>query len=672
SKSELPVPWIRRRVSEMVEDRDFVARLDQTFNDHGDMLDSASPALHRIRSEIRTAQGRVTDRLNSMVSSSEHRTSLQDAIVTMRNGRYVIPVRQEARSKIPGVVHDQSSSGQTLFVEPLVVTELNNRLRELEIDEQQEIQRILQELSGLVAALAPRLTATVLALIDLDLAFAKAKYAGSLRATAPALNDARRVSLLAARHPLLTGKVEPISISLGTDFRLLVITGPNTGGKTVALKTVGLLALMAQSGLHIPVEAGSELPVFLQMFADIGDEQSIEQSLSTFSSHMRNIIEMLPQIDAESLILLDELGAGTDPAEGAALARAILTTLLDSGALGVVTTHYSELKAFAHEVEGVENGSVEFDVQTLSPTYRLTIGLPGRSQALAIAKRLGMNQRVLSLARQHVSTGAVRIEKLLSQIQAERIEIGQLYQRARDVHADSRKLRDRVQTELSTIGRQREDILAGARDEAAGLVRHLRASLRQIESQARGGASQREHRDLRNQVDQAQSAAARALGTLPSTTPVSAPVLDPIRPGASVKVGVLGQQGSVLSVNGGEAEVQVGQFTMRVPVDDLEPLSRKQQEPEPAINFQTTREAPPIELDIRGWRAGDAARELDQYLHDNALHGQTTVRIIHGKGTGALRKAIRQQLESHALVESFQAEESRQGGEGVTVIKLVG
>jgi DNA mismatch repair protein MutS2 len=607
------------------------------------------------------------DRLNSMVTSAEHRSALQEPIVTMRNGRYVVPVKQDQRAKVPGIVHDQSASGQTVFVEPLAVTEMNNRLKELEMDEAREIERILQALSQRVAAQGPRLRETVEALGEVDLVFAKAKYAAALRASPPRLNDEGRLSLQLARHPLIGGNVVPISVRLGSDFQVLVITGPNTGGKTVALKTVGLLTLMAQAGMHLPA-AESEAAVFSRVFADIGDEQSIEQSLSTFSSHMRTIIGMLPEVGPDSLVLLDELGAGTDPTEGAALARALLTTILESGARAVVTTHYSELKTFAHERAGVENASVEFDVETLSPTYRLTVGLPGRSQALAIARRLGMPQPVLSLARQHVSTGAVRVEKLLAQIQSERQQIGELYARARELHADTRKLRDRVRSELQSLQRDREQVLAGAREEAAEAVRELRRRLREVEADARGAVSRREQRDLRARIDQAQQVASRDLGAVP-TVP-AAPALQPLAPGASVSVLSLGQQGTVLSVSDGEAEVQIGQFKMRLPSDDLEVVGAARPEPERAVQYQTTRAAPPMEIDVRGWRADEAVREIDQYLHDSYMHSQGAVRIVHGKGTGALRKAIREQLAEHPLVKSFQAEKPEQGGDGVTVVTL--
>ncbi len=669
-KDDIDVPWLRRQGGRMLENRDFVAALDATFSERGEVLDSASPALRRVRNEMRTAQGRLMERLNSMVTASENRTSLQEPIVTMRNGRYVIPVRSDSRSKVPGIVHDQSASGQTVFVEPLVVTEMNNRLKELEMEEQREIDRILLALSEQVASQAPQLRESVEALVEVDITLAKARYAQVLDAAEPTLNGDGRLSLVAARHPLLRGEVVPITIWLGQEFRVLIITGPNTGGKTVALKTAGLLTLMAQAGLHVPAAPESEITVLSKIFADIGDEQSIEQSLSTFSSHMRNIIAMLPEVDAGCLVLLDELGAGTDPVEGAGLARAVIENLLESGALAIVTTHYSELKTFAHEHTGVQNASVEFDVETLSPTYRLVIGLPGQSQALAIAKRLGMSQRILAVARQNVSVGAVRVEKMLAQIQQQRQEIGQLYERAKDMHVDARKIRDRLQHELRTLKRERDDVLAAAREEAASVVRELRSQLKQLESDAKGAVSRRDQKELRTRVETAQSVAVEALGPLPNRTAVQSPELQPLRPGATVNILSLGQQGTVLSLQSGEAEVQFGQFKMRLPATDLEVVSKKQREPERTVQYQNTRPAPSMEIDVRGWRADDALRELDQYLHDNYMHGQGTIRIVHGKGTGALRKAIRDELGANPLVKSVETEKRELGGEGVTVVKL--
>ncbi|HZU14769.1 MAG TPA: endonuclease MutS2 [Chloroflexota bacterium] len=667
--ADLEIPWLRAQAQRMAEHRDLQKSLEDTFSERGEILDSASPELRRLRNELRTYEGRLMDRLNSMVSSSDYRSSLQEPIVTMRNGRFVIPVRAESRSKIPGVVHDQSASGQTIFVEPLAVTEMNNKLKEIELAEQREIERILRALSARVAEHGPELRETVEALGAVDLAFAKARYAERLKAVAPALNDDGMTNLVLARHPLLRGDVVPISMWLGEDFRVLVITGPNTGGKTVALKTFGLLTLMAQAGMHVPAAAESTIAVYPRIWADIGDEQSIEQSLSTFSSHMRNITGMLPQIDAKSLVLLDELGAGTDPQEGAALARTILQALLASGARAVVTTHYSELKTFAHEAEGVENASVEFDVETLSPTYRLTIGLPGRSQALAIAQRLGLPGSILEQARGFVSSGAVRVEQLLAQIQAERQEIAELHTRTIALHEDARKLRERVRSQFGELRKERERVLAEAREEAAATVRELRGRLRALEEEARGMASRREQRELRSRLDELQGEAAEALQ--PAGVAVdAAPRLQPIREGATVAILSLGQTGTVLSVGDGEAEVQLGQFKMRIPTDDLEVVAGKRREADAGTRVQTTSPAPPMEIDIRGWRADDALHEIDQYIHDNYMHGQGVVRIVHGKGTGALRRAIREQLSSNPLVKSFESEETKLGGEGVTVVKL--
>lgn len=667
--AELDIPWLRRRADGMREDRLLRQALMDTFSERGDVLDSASAALRRIRHDLRVSGGRLTERLNGMVASPDYRSALQEPIVTMRNGRYVLPVRAEARGKVPGVVHDQSASGQTIFVEPLVVTDMNNRIKELELDEQREIERILAALSSRVGAIAADLDSTVAALAEVDLAFAKARYAAQLRAIEPALNGEGRLMLQTARHPLLSGDVVPISVWLGTEFNVLVITGPNTGGKTVSLKTAGLLTLMAQCGLHLPAAEGSEVAVFREVFADIGDEQSIEQSLSTFSSHMRNIIAMLPNIGGDALVLLDELGAGTDPAEGAALARAILMTLVESGARAVVTTHFSELKTFAHEVTGVENASVEFDVDTLSPTYTLTIGVPGRSQALAIARRLGMPQRVLAIARQSVSAGTARVEKLLTQIQQERQEIGRLFARATELHDDARILRDRVRDELKSIAQERKRVLREAREESAAAVRALRTQLRELERDAHGSASKREQRETRTRLDQVVEQADAALGAT-EPTDAGAPAIAPLQAGATVRVLSVDQPGTVVAVSGGEAEVLVGQFKMRVGTDELEPITRREAAEEARVRFEPARAAPSMEIDIRGMRAEEAVREIDQYLHDNYLHGQGTVRVIHGKGTGALRHALREELASHPLVKSIESEHHQRGGEGVTVIRL--
>src|SRR6266567_1149455 len=437
-------PLLRRLGADMPQRPQVVRRIEETISEEGEILDTASPTLHKLRFDIRGANQRLQERLRTLVN--EFGSALQEHLITMRNDRYVLPVKAESRGQVRGIVHDQSASGATVFIEPMVVVELNNKLKQLQIEERQEIERILRVLSLEIGREAETLKVAVELLAEFDLHLAKARYGRMTRSTEPRLNNEGRIDLREARHPLLTGRVVPINFHLGREFFMVVITGPNTGGKTVALKTVGLLTLMAQAGLHIPAEEASELAVFEEVFADIGDEQSIEQSLSTFSSHMSRIIEILRSIEEEvksatpeirgklseslvgkqesrqlrALVLLDELGAGTDPSEGSALARAILTYLLERHVTTVATTHYSELKAFAHEQPGVANASVEFDVETLSPTYRLSIGLPGRSNALAIASRLGLDVGIIERAREFLGSAGVRMENLLEGLQAER------------------------------------------------------------------------------------------------------------------------------------------------------------------------------------------------------------------------------------------------------------
>ncbi len=478
-------------------------RIGESIGEEGNVLDSASPELRRLRLEIRGAQQRLQDRLGSLVN--EFRGSLQEAIITTRAGRYVLPVRAEARGQVRGIVHDQSSSGATVFIEPLVIVEMNNRLRQLELDEQREVERILQELSDEVGREAPYLQLAVELLAEIDLHLAKARYAGLTRSSAPNVNTDGRLRLRQARHPLLTGKVVPIDFWLGADpdgnpVRMVVITGPNTGGKTVALKTVGLFCLMAQAGLHIPAEDGSEVPVFSDVFADIGDEQSIEQSLSTFSSHMSRIVEILREATPDSLVLLDELGAGTDPTEGSALARAILSHLLERGVETVATTHYSELKVFAYESPGAVNASVEFDVETLSPTYRLSIGLPGRSNALAIATRLGLPEEIAEEARGFVGNQGVEMESLLTNLAAERQAApDERYQLSME-RAEAEYQRREAERQRIEVEEQRERILNEARAQARRELEQVQAELARVRAQARKRATEEQLSQLRERT----------------------------------------------------------------------------------------------------------------------------------------------------------------------------
>ena len=671
NRAEAEIPIVREWGNQLGTYPEIAHRIAETFDDAGEVLDSASPRLRQIRNEIRSAHGRLLDKLNSMISSSEYRTALQEPILTVRNRRYVLPVKSDARSKIPGIVHDQSSSGQTSFVEPMAVTELNNRWAELQLEEQREIERILEELSRRVGGQAEGIVTTVEALADLDCAFARAKFAHAISASRPVLNDSGTIDLVNARHPLLTGEVVPISVNLGQGFSVLLITGPNTGGKTVALKTVGLLTLMAQSGLQIPADENSQLAVFETVWADIGDEQSIEQSLSTFSSHLTNIISLLTETNGKSLVLLDELGAGTDPQEGSGLARSIIRELLDLGARAVVTTHYSELKAFAHEQPGVQNASVEFDVATLSPTYRLIIGVPGRSQALAIAKRLGLPAGIIERARSYVSQGGLRVERLLTQIQQERQGLSAAFKRAQELNDDLTKLRDRLQDEVRRTAEERARQLKDARAEGNEALRKLRERLAEIESDANRSGSVRPGgrvRALREQVEAARSDLAQDLPAAEIVPKVPKPVTGAIEVGDDVAVTSLGQTGTVTRKLGKEFEIQVGAFKLRRPASDVTRVrAAKEQKPPVALRVAERGIAVPMEIDVRGRRAQEIEPEIERYVNDSYMGGVPHIRIIHGHGTGALKKAVREQLEAHPLVSSVASAPKDQGGEGVTV-----
>ena len=663
------------------------ADIGRTVGGRGEILDTASPELGRIRNALRTAHNRLLDRLNGLLTSQKYGNALREPIITMREGRYVIPVRADARGSVGGIVQDSSASGVTVFIEPIETVELNNTWRQLQRDEEHEIERILRQLSNVVALNADPLQRTVGGLAEFDFQLAKARFSFDLDANSPTIADEDapcRIVLQHARHPLLTGNVVPIDIALGEDYRVLVITGPNTGGKTVALKTVGLLTLMAQAGLHIPADHTSVVSVFSQIFADIGDEQSIEQSLSTFSSHMKNVIDMFARVTPDSLVLLDEMGAGTDPTEGAALARSIVATLLDRGPLTVATTHYSELKSFAYTTAGVENASVEFNVETLSPTYRLLIGVPGRSNALAIAERLGLPGTIVGRARSYLTPQEVQVDELLGQIKderdaaeaarmtavAEQQEAEQIRRTAQDTLREAERARVAARdTALSEL----EGELTGIREELHRLGRDreqvavTREWLRQAETRAT---------ELGQSVRQVR--AARPAPRQNGPAPIA------IRPGDRVMVASLGQQGEVIGLSDGdEAEVQVGTFRLRRPLSDLTRMSRNQvrtSEREnrasaprraPAVSIAPARgETVPLDIDVRGTRAMEAEETLERYLNDAYLASLPFVRIIHGKGTGALRQAIRQFLNQHPLVAGTEGERDQQGGEGVTIARL--
>jgi DNA mismatch repair protein MutS2 len=648
--------------------------IGQALDDSGAVLDSASPALKRIRRELRVAHDRIMRQLQAIVGRVEGREFLQEALITQRSGRYVIPVKSEFRGRLPGVVHDTSDSGATVFVEPLAVVDAGNRYRELEVEEQKEVERVLRELTSDVAAEADALHETLAALAELDLAFACASYAYALRAVEPKIVTAPRplLEFPRARHPLLDPEtVVPINVRAGEDFRLLVITGPNTGGKTVTLKTVGLLVLMAQAGLQLPVADGARMTVFDGVFADIGDEQSIEQSLSTFSGHLTNIIAILTSAGPQSLVLLDELGAGTDPVEGAALAGALLEHLRRRGITTLASTHTSELKVYAHATPDVANASVEFDLETLRPTFELTIGLPGRSNALAIAERLGLPAEIVAEARSGLAITDVAMEDLLAEIRDAR----QAAVADRAAAADARRQADawaaRLEEALHALEVERAEILNAARRDAtaelAGAREAIAALLRQAEATAAdAGAAAQIRQDL--------AALEAILAEEPE--PRAAVTFDrsELHPGSSVHVRRFNGRGEVVRLLDGEVEVQLGRLRLTVPWSEVEPAGGPEEVAPASTAPRLTQSAAAahvgIELDLRGARVEEALEQLDGYLDDAFLAGLPWVRIIHGHGTGALRTAVREMLRQHPQVARSRSGEQGEGGNGVTIAYL--
>ena len=643
--------------------------IEHAIGGTGEVLDRASAALATARGELRAAQAGLQRRLDGLLRSDLARY-LQDPIVTQRGGRYVVPVKSEYRGAVKGIVHDSSASGATVFIEPLEVLEANNRVREAELAEQQEVQRILDGLSRTVERASEDLHATLEALASLDVILAKAQLAEALACERPALNDDGRVDLIAARHPLLIERgtpVVPIDVRLGSDFRVLVITGPNTGGKTVTLKTIGLLTLMGAAGLQVPAERGSAVPVVRRIFADIGDEQSIAQSLSTFSSHMRNVVATLAEAETGDLALLDEVGAGTDPDEGAALAMAILETLLARGALVAASTHYPELKAFALNTPGVTNASVEFDAETLRPTYRVHVGLPGASNAFAIAGRLGLAHDVLGRAESHLSDLHRSLERTLREAERQRTELASSLEEARVAAADATNAMTEAERDAEQVREQARAALKRARTEADELILQARRALRQAES-ARDEAAKR------NLVDDARAAlhAAEASRDAAAPEPAQPAALHEIEIGSPVLVDGVTQPGTLLGVDDrGIAEVASGPLRLRVPRTSLRPAPR-QAEPVRSTRpvVQGAAQNVPLQLDLRGARAEEALAELDRYLNNAAVAGYDRVRVVHGKGTGALRNAVREALAAHPLVREQAPAAANEGGDGATIVRL--
>ena len=647
-----------------------------------EMADDASSALFSIRRSMRQMNDKVHNTLNAMVNGAV-RTYLQDAVITMRDGRYCLPVKAEHRSQVPGMIHDQSATGSTLFIEPMAVVKLNNDFKELLLKEQQEIEKILSELSEKTAAYADQISGDYDVLVELDFIFAKAILAKEMNAVRPVFNDQRRISIKEGRHPLLDPKkVVPVTVRLGDDFRLLIITGPNTGGKTVSLKTVGLFTLMGQAGLHIPAFEGSELGVFGDVFADIGDEQSIEQSLSTFSSHMTTIVSILKNMDTNSLVLFDELGAGTDPTEGAALAVSILDHLQKQGIRTMATTHYSELKVYALSTEGVENACCEFDVESLRPTYRLLIGIPGKSNAFAISSRLGLPDFLIEDAKKHLSAKDISFEDIIAELEHSRVTLEKEQMEIQSYKEEIRKLRNELQKKQENIDQRKEKLLKDANDKAAAILQEAKdyadETIKNFHKFGKANISikdmEQQRSRLREKIDAAQSKSQSTTTAKPKKK-VKA---DKLHIGDKVRVLSLNLEGTVSTLPNakGDLFVQMGILRSQVNVRDLEFIGEAEnlaasKSMSGSGKIKMSKSALiSTEINLIGMTVDEAMGHLDKYLDDAYLAHVPSVRIVHGKGTGALRTAVQQHLKRCKYIKSYRLGTFGEGDAGVTIAEF--
>ncbi|RYL93825.1 endonuclease MutS2 [Sporolactobacillus sp. THM7-4] len=672
---KLELPILTGMVNDLEPDGRLERKIRSAIDDQGNVMDSASPALRHVRGQIRTLDSRVKQKLENIVRSSGTSKMLSESIITIRNDRQVVPVRQEYRASFGGIVHDQSASGATLFIEPQAIVELNNQLSEARAKERHEIERILRALSQETAESADRLLSHVDSLARLDFIFAKAGYGHQMKAIRPRLNDRGVIRLKRARHPLIDhDKVVPIDISFDEHTHAMIITGPNTGGKTVSLKTVGLITLMAQSGLQIPAEEGSEVTVFKKVFADIGDEQSIEQSLSTFSSHMTNIVRILREVDLQSLVLFDELGAGTDPQEGAALSIAILDAVYARGATIVCTTHYSELKAYAYERPGVINASVEFDVETLSPTYRLLLGIPGRSNAFEISKKLGLPEEIIEEARRQISRETNQVDKMIASLEKNRRTAEAEEEKARRLKLEAEEKEASLARKLNELERTKEQILKQAREKAEQSVIEARREAEEIIHELRSYKTQGHVKE--HQLINAKTRLSHALDALePSDQkrekgPSQNRKTAGFKPGDHVKILTFGQDGYIVDkISDDEYLVQAGILKMNAAANDLKKV-KEEKKVRPVVNVRTSGRTVKPELDLRGERYEDAMLKVEKYLDEAMLAGYPQVSIIHGKGTGALRKGVSKLIERHPRVKSSRLGGQGEGGSGVTIVEF--
>ena len=683
-KSDLPQLPILDGIREiLVTFPRLIEKIDMSIISEDEMSDNASSELKNIRRAMARQNDAIKNRLNHILNSQDNRTYLQDAIVTMRDGRYVIPVKAEHRGKFPGIVHDQSQTGATIFIEPQVIVNLNNELRELELAEKAEIERILAELSSNVCEHFHDLMNNQKLLVTLDKIFAKAKLSVKMKAECPVIADGGELELKEARHPLIQSKkVVPINVSVGGDYTTLVVTGPNTGGKTVTLKTTGLLVLMAQSGLHIPAASTSRIPIFEQVFADIGDEQSIEQSLSTFSSHMRNIVEILYKVDNKSLVLVDELGAGTDPTEGAALAIAILENLKSWGAYTIATTHYNEIKKYALSTEGVENGSMEFDIETLSPTYRLFIGIPGKSNAFEISRKLGLDEELIDRAQTLLERGDIEFEDVLDSIEKDKRRAEAERDEAIRLNLEMKKQQEDLEKRQAKLEEQERAIIAKAKEEARDILKEARETANDVSKELRRlskldslGERNKRFDKSRKKLKDAEDKVAEKLIRRVNQQPVSASEL---KVGDKVRVLTLDQAGEVLSLpdEKGDLTVKIGIMKANINLKDLMVLeSEPKEKPQNKGSrygslYKAKAQSISVSINVQGKNLDDAEYEVDKYLDDAYMAGLREVTVIHGRGEGILKDGLRQLFRRHKHVASYRKGRYNEGGEGVTIVTL--
>lgn len=670
-----PLPILEQLAEGIVPIKEVEDQITRAIDENGHVMDQASPVLAQLRSQISSGEKRIREKLEQMIRNPGIQKMLQDPIITIRNDRFVIPVRAEYRNSFGGLVHDQSASGATLFIEPEQAVQINNELKELKLKEEREIEKILQALSDRVAEYVPVLHNNLKILTEIDFIFSRAFYAREMKAVQPSMNEEGYLKIKKGRHPLIPAStVVPIDVELGKDYTGIVITGPNTGGKTVSLKTIGLLTLMAMAGLHVPADEGTVLSVFSGVYADIGDEQSIEQNLSTFSGHMTNISRILKEMDSRSLVLFDELGAGTDPAEGAALAMAIIDDVYHRGARVVATTHYSELKAYAYEKKGIVNASVEFDEITLRPTYRLLVGIPGRSNAFAIATRLGLPKHILEDAQKRLHIGETKIDTLVATLEEnqriaekERLEAEQLL-------ASLKKKEEQLEREKEELEKEKDLILARIEEEAIAAVNkskkeaeRILAELRQMALEEQAGI--KEHRLIaaKKQLEETTPQLRK------KKEPKKASMNQPIQVGDYVRVLSLNQKGEVIEqLNQNEFLVQLGIMKMTVARKNMEKVQSPNQTvaPPPRTRLNTSRSPMKMELDIRGKNIEDSILLIDKYLDDAIINGLHRVSIIHGKGTGVLGLGVQKYLKSHPLVKSLRYGGEGEGGLGATIVEL--